>query len=159
MRRARPGWGRDGHLFFEDLDVGLCWDTDAHTVTEVELRAFASAYDPQSLHLDADRARQGPFGGLIASGFHTLALAWSLWVRLGIWGEQSHGGIGLDELRWWRPVRPGDTLRGRVGVIDRAAAARRGRGRVVLEHTVTNQRGETVLTFRTLCLVAARSDP
>jgi 3-hydroxybutyryl-CoA dehydratase len=72
-------------------------------------------------------------------------------------GEHTRGGIGLDEVRWTAPVRPGDTLRAEVEVIARSEAPRRGRGRVVFGFTVRNQRGETVLTFRALSLVASRA--
>lgn len=79
-----------------------------------------------------------------------------MWLRLSVFGESSRGGIGIDELRWTAPVRPGDTIRAEVEVVEKSAAPRRGRGRAVLAFTVRNQRGETVLTFRTLSLVASR---
>ncbi len=143
-------------LDFEDLEPGLRWTTPGRTLTEAEICGFAQAFDPQALHLDAEWAREGPFGGIIASGFHTVALAWALWIRTGAFGAGSAGGIGIDELRWTAPVRPGDTIRAEVEVAERSAAPRRGRGRVVLRFTVRNQRGEAVLTFRALSLVAAR---
>jgi len=146
-------------LYFEDLQVGLCWQTSGRTVSEAEILAFAAVYDPQPLHLDRPWAESGPFGGLIASGLHTLALAWSQWLLLGVLADSSRGGIGIDELRWTAPVRPGDTLRSHVEVVDRSTAPRKGRGRVVFQHTVRNDRDEVVLTFRTLALVAARPEP
>lgn len=143
-------------LYFEDLKIGQSWSTGGRTLTEAEITAFAQAYDPQALHLDTEWAREGPFGGLIASGFQTLNLAWALWVRVGVFAESSRGGIGIDTLRWTAPVRPGDTIRGAAVVRECSETPRRGRGRVVIEHTFRNQRGEMVLTFRTLSLVASR---
>ena len=140
------------------MEPGRRFATGGRTVPAAEISSFAQAYDPQALHLDAEWAAAGPFGGLIASGFQTLALVWALWVQTGAFGRSSAGGIGIDELRWTAPVRPGDTLSAEVEVLERGAP-RRGRGRVVLSFTARNQRGETVLTFRTLSLVAVRPDP
>ena len=101
-------------------------------------------------------ATNGPFQGIIASGFHTLVTVWALWMRTGVLGDASHGGIGIDALRWRRPVRSGDTLRARVEVLERLTRDGSARGRVVLGFSVRNQDGEEVLTFRALCLVARR---
>jgi acyl dehydratase len=101
-------------------------------------------------------ATEGPFQGIIASGFHTLDVVWALWLRTGALGDASQGGLGIDALRWLRPVRPGDTVRARVEVLERLTREGSGRGRVVLGFSVRNQEGEEVLTFRTLCLVARR---
>lgn len=119
--------------------------------------AFAARWDPQFLHLDPDAAQAGPFQGMIASGFHTLAAVWALWQAQDPFGAASGGGIGMDAVRWLRPVRPGDRLRAWVEVLERAARPGSRRGRVVLGFVARNQRGEDVLTFRTLCLVARRS--
>ena len=95
---------------------------------------------------------------MIASGFHTLAAVWALWIALDPFGHASGGGIGIDALRWVRPVRPGDRLWARVEVLERTLREHSRRGRIVLGFAVRNQRGEDVLTFRTLCLVARRPD-
>jgi acyl dehydratase len=148
------GVGVDG-MWFEDLEVGRRFTSGGRTLGEGELMSFALAYDPQYLHLDAERATAGAFGGLIASGFQTLALAWWLFIRTGLLEESSRGGIGLDEVRWTAPVRPGDTLRVETVVTERGEP-KRGRGRVVFAHTVRNQRDEVVLTYRSIGLVATR---
>lgn len=145
-------------MYFEDAAIGRRFRTPGRTVTEAEIVAFAGSYDAQSLHLDAEWAATGPFGGLIASGFHTLCLAWSLWLRTGALEGTSWGGIGMDEVRWTKPVRPGDTLTSEVEIVDRSVVPKRGRGRVVLQHTVRNQHGEVVLTFRALALIASRGE-
>ena len=145
-------------LHFEDFETGRRWHTGGRTVTEAEIVGFAAVHDAQRLHLDAAWAAQGPFRGLIASGFQTLALAWSLWLRTGALEDTGRGGIGIDELRWTAPLRPGDTISDLVEVVDRSSVAKRGRGRVVLAHTVSNQRGEVILTFHSICLVASAAE-
>ncbi len=144
-------------LYFEEFTPGRRWTTPGRTLHEAEIGGFAASYDAQDLHLDAMAAARGPFGGLIASGFHTLAVSWALWLRMGALEGSGRGGIGLDEVRWHLPVRPGDTLRAEVEVLERSLHPSRGRGRVVLGHTVRNHREETVLSYRSLGLVA--TDP
>jgi acyl dehydratase len=95
--------------FFEDYKVGSTYNCGSFTVTEAEIIAFASEYDPQAMHVDPDLAAKGPFGELIASGWHTIAKT----MRLMVDQFLPHNGLaapGIDELRWPRPVRPGDTL-------------------------------------------------
>ncbi len=142
-------------MWFEELRVGQRWESPGRTLTPGEVHDFAVRYDAQYLHIDAEAAAAGPFGGVIASGFHTLAVAWSLVLLTGAIGEGSRGGIGLDEVRWLLPVRPGDTLRVETEVRE-IGTPRAGRGRFVMAHTARNQRGEAVLSFRTLGLMATR---
>ncbi len=142
-------------MWFEELRVGQRWVSPGRTLTASEIHDFAIRYDAQYLHIDAEAAAAGPFGGIIASGFHTLAVAWALFLQTGAIAESSRGGIGLDEVRWLLPVQPGDTLRVETEIVE-VGAAKRGRGRFVMAHTARNQRGEAVLTYRTLGLLAAR---
>jgi acyl dehydratase len=142
-------------LWFEDFAVGQRWTSPGRTLNLGEIQDFALRFDAQYLHVDEPAATAGPFGGIIASGFHTLAVAWSLFLQTGVIGEASRGGIGMDEVRWLRPVRPGDTLRVETEVVE-LGQVKRGRGRVVMAHTARNQQGEAVLTYRTLGLIAAR---
>jgi acyl dehydratase len=96
--------------YFEDLSEGETVTAGSRTVTAEEIVAFAEQYDPQPFHLDEEAAAQSPFGGLVASGWHTAALTMRLLVD-GILSETaSQGALGVDELRWHRPVRPGDEL-------------------------------------------------
>jgi acyl dehydratase len=95
---------------FADLAVGQGFRSGAHTVTEAEIMEFARQFDPQPFHLDHAAAAAGPFGGLAASGWHTVALTMRLLVDGGLRLEGGIVGAGVDELRWLRPVRPGDTL-------------------------------------------------
>lgn len=142
-------------MWFEDFTPGRRWVSPGRTFNIGEIQDFALRYDGQYLHLDAEAAAAGPFGGLIASGFHTLAVVWSLFLQTGAIGEASRGGVGIDELRWLLPVRPGDTLRVETEVVE-LGTPKRGRGRIVLAHTARNQHGEPVLTCRTIGLVATR---
>ena len=142
-------------MWFEDCAVGQRWVSSGRTLGLGEIQDFAIRYDAQYLHVDEPAATAGPYGGIIASGFHTLAVAWSLYLQTGALGEGSQGGIGMDEVRWLLPVRPGDTLRVQTEIVE-VGTLRKGRGRVVFAHTARNQNGEAVLTYRTLGLVAAR---
>lgn len=98
-------------LYFEDLAVGQTFRTDKVTVEAGAIKAFAAEFDPQPFHLDEDAARESFFGGLVASGWHTAALTMRLFVE----GEFTIAGgligLGVEELRWPRPVHPGDVLR------------------------------------------------
>ena len=98
--------------FFEDVSVGDRAEHGSYEVTREELLGFARTYDPQWFHVDPERAEaESPYGGLIASGWHTAAMTMRLLVD-GVFADAaSIGAKGVDELRWWRPVRPGDTLR------------------------------------------------
>src|SRR5690242_1867064 len=102
----------DGRLYLDDFAVGQVFRAGGVTVTEDEIKAFAAKYDPQPFHLDEAAAKASIFRGLVASGWHTMALTMRLLVDGGA-GPIAGGiiGAGTDELRWPRPVRPGDRLR------------------------------------------------
>ena len=144
---------------FEEFHVGDVIETEGATVTDGQIMDFALRFDPQPFHLDQIAAAAGPFGGLIASGFHTLALSFRLVRDTGIVTGTSLGGSGMDELRWLRPVRPGDTLRVRVVVQETIRSRRGDRGTVRLAYTTLNQHGEAVMTATLNHIVAARSVP
>jgi acyl dehydratase len=99
-----------GTLRFADLAVGQTHRSGTHTVTEAEIIAFARDYDPQPFHLDHAAADAGPFAGLAASGWHTAAITMRLLVAGGLPLAGGIVGAAIDELRWLRPVRPGDVL-------------------------------------------------
>jgi len=114
---------------FEDYPPGLHAEYGPTTVTADEIVAFATAFDPQPMHVDAEWAAAGPFGGLIASGWHTTAIMMRLLVDHWLNGETSLSSPGVDELRWHRPVRPGDQLTARFTVLEaRPSASRPDRG-------------------------------
>lgn len=144
-------------LYFEDFTPHREFRTDGVTVTEAQILDFALAFDPQPFHLDVEAAKQTIFGGLIASGFHTLALTFRLFAQTRALAACSLGSPGADELRWLRPVRPGDTLRAIVRVVEqRPSASKADRGIVRLHWTTVNQAGEPVLTMTSMQLVRRR---
>jgi acyl dehydratase len=143
-------------LFFEDFTPGREFRTDGITITEAQILDF----DPQPFHLDVEAAKATPFGGLIASGFQTMALTFRLFAQTRALTACSLGSPGVDELRWLRPVRPGDTLRATVQVLEqRPSTSKPDRGLVRLHWTSLNQRGEPVLTMVSMQLVRRRPRP
>jgi acyl dehydratase len=134
--------------YFEDYVPGLSEDLGSFTMTESDIVAFAEKYDPQPFHVDAAAAKDGPFGGLIASGWHTSAMMMVQLVKHWISAESGLGAAGVDELRWPRPVRPGDTLHVRGTVLEaRRSASKPDRGIVKSRAEVTNQDGDVVLSM------------
>lgn len=147
---TRPMW-------FEDFLPGWKAETPAVTVTERDIADFAFRFDPQPLHLDAQGAAGGPFEGLIASGFHTLSLSFSLFFRLDLLGESNLGSPGMEEVRWLRPLRPGDTIHVGVEVTAvRASQSRTDRGVIWMRHDTFNQRGELILTVNCMHMLKRR---
>ncbi|MEY2632663.1 MAG: hypothetical protein RIR00_1317 [Pseudomonadota bacterium] len=143
--------------FLDDLQPGDRLRTGGVTLTEAEIIDFAWRYDPQSFHLDVGAAAESPYGGLIASGFQTLALCFRLFIQSGIFAEASLGSPGIDELRWLAPVRPGDTLHSEIEVLEvRPSASKPDRGIARLQYNAVNQRGETVLRFIVMHLLRRR---
>ncbi len=144
-------------LYFEDFTPGREFWTDGATITEAQILDFALAFDPQPFHMDVEAAKQSIFGGLIASGFHTMALTFRLFAQTRALAACSMGSPGADELRWLRPVRPGDTLRAVVRVVEqRPSTSKPDRGIVRLQWTTLNQAGEPVLTMTSMQLVRRR---
>ena len=136
-------------MFFEDFELGQQFETAARTVTEEEIIGFASEWDRQPFHLNVEAAEKSIYGGLIASGFHTLLITFDLIVSRAVWTDSSCGSPGMENVRWRRPVRPGDTLRVAFEVSDVKASTTRGdRGYVTWDHTTLNQKDEVVMTFR-----------
>jgi len=144
-------------LYLEDFTPGREFLTDGVTITEAQILDFALAFDPQPFHLDVEAAKQSIFGGLIASGFHTMALTFRLFAQTRALAASSLGSPGVDELRWLRPVRPGDTLRAVVRVAEqRPSTSKPDRGIVRLQWTTLNQAGESMLTMTSMQLVRRR---
>ncbi len=143
--------------FFEDYKVGATYVCGSFTLTEDEIIAFASQYDPQMMHTDRRLAASGPFGEVIASGWHTIARA----MRLLVDNFLPHDGLaapGIDELRWPRPVRPGDTLTLHATIEQaRRSRSKPDRGLVHTLLEVLNQRGEVVMSMKPMNLVRVRN--
>jgi acyl dehydratase len=110
---------------FADFHAGQLIEAGPYELTEAELLQFARAYDPQWFHTDAGRAADGPFGGLIASGWHTCGIAMRLVADAALAGSESFASPGLRYVKWPNPVRPGDSLRLRAEVVEVRRSARR----------------------------------
>lgn len=135
--------------YFEDYRVGETFEFGDYAITEEEIVEFATRYDPQPFHVDKQAAQRSIYGGLIASGWMTGAVMMRMLVDHLISPRSSMGSPGLDELRWLRPVRPGDRLRLRVTVLDsRRSQTKPDRGVVQFLQEAVNQDDETVMTVR-----------
>jgi acyl dehydratase len=132
---------------FEDFAAGQVYDLGSRTVTEAELVEFARQWDPQPFHVDPEAAKESVFGGLIASGWQTGAM----WMRMYVdtmLGSAARGSPGIEELRWLAPVRPGDTLTGRLTVLEATPSATKpDRGTIRIRGEMVNQDGVTVMAM------------
>jgi len=143
--------------YFEDYHVGMVSEFGEVVVTADEIVEFARRYDPQPMHIDPASAAQGPFGGLIASGWHTAALVMQLVVANYLSKVATLPSPGIDELRWVRPVRPGDRLRVRSTVTEaNRSRSKPDRGMVRSLVEVLNQNDEVVMSFRPMNLMRCR---
>ena len=135
-------------IWWEDFKVGDQAELGRHTFTEQEIVAFGRQFDPQPFHIDKVAAQSSFFGGLIASGWHTCAVGMRLMVEGTIGQAASLGSPGVENIRWLKPVRAGDTLTYRRRVLEsRASTTRKGVGLVKHRWEAQNQHGELVLTM------------
>lgn len=143
--------------YFDDFVVGETFVSKGVTITESQILDFAMLYDPQPFHIDLTAANEGPFGGLIASGFQTLALTFRMFYQERVFSECGMGSPGLDELRWLMPVRPGDTLHVEAEVLEtRASSSKPDRGVIRMAYKTINQNDETVMTFTAIQIMARK---
>jgi acyl dehydratase len=143
--------------FLDDFALGDKFTTAEAEVTEAMILAFARDYDPQPFHLDPVAAKESIYGGLIASGFQTLALGFRLVWDTGVLAGSSMGSPGFDELRWLKPVRAGDRLRVEAAVIGVAPSrSKPDRGIVRIAYRYLDQSGEPVLTCAMMHLLRRR---
>tara|TARA_B100000683_G_scaffold238374_1_gene244155 strand:+ start:149 stop:676 length:528 start_codon:yes stop_codon:yes gene_type:complete len=143
--------------FFEDYTAGETHEFGSYTMTETEIIAFARQWDPQSFHTDPEAAQGSNYGGLIASGWHTTCVMMRLLVENWISPRASMGSPGVDEIRWHRPVRPGDTLRVRITVERvRRSESKPDRGVVFQKNEVLNQADEVVMSSRGMGMYRCR---
>ncbi len=132
--------------FFEDFAAGEVALSAAYTVSREEILDFARKYDPQPFHTDEAAAAASMYGGLIASGWHTCAIAMKLICDLYITDSESMGSPGVDNVRWVKPVRPGDTLRLRWTVLEsKPSRSRPEMGAVQSKWEILNQQDEVVM--------------
>jgi acyl dehydratase len=144
--------------YLEDLHVGDHFNSGPYEVTEAGIINFAREFDPQPFHLDPERAQQTIFGGLVASGWHTAAITMRLLVTCGLNLAGGAVGLGADELRWPRPVRPGDVLRVELEILEvQPSRSKPDRGTVRLRYVTRNQKNEAVMTLVATALVPKRA--
>ncbi len=145
--------------WFEDYTPGAAYEFGGIEVTEAAIIDFARRFDPQPMHVDPEAAARGNFGGLIASGWHTAGIMMRLFVEHFLSHVASLASPGIDELRWTRPVRPGDRLHIRVTVLEATRSrSRPDRGMVRTLAEVLNQNGEVVMSLKPMNLLRCR-DP
>ena len=145
-------------LSFEDMEIGTTFEVGQHTFTRDEIVAFAEQFDPQPFHVDDAAAAASPFGTLIASGWHTCSVMMGLLVRNAFAGSTSMGSPGIDEIRWLKPVRVGDTIRMTNSILDkRVSSSKPDRGIVSTQWEGINQHGETVIIVRSKGLFGLRN--
>ena len=145
--------------WFEDYVVGATAEHGSIPVDEDELVDFGRRFDPQPIHVDRDAAAAGPYGGLIASGWHTCALMMRLFAQEYLSPVSSLGSPGVDELRWIRPVRPGDELSLRTTVEEaRLSRSKADRGLVRTRVELVNGGGDVVLRLLAMNLIRTRPD-
>jgi acyl dehydratase len=156
--RPTPAPGARPRLYWEDFPAGQIREFGSVTVRREDIVDFAGRFDPQAFHVDDVAARDTPFGGLIASGWHTCALAMRMMCDAYLLDAASLGSPGLDNLRWVAPVRPGDTLRMRLTVL--AARVMKSKPHVGLIEShweVFNQHDQLVLDMRGWGMFARRA--
>ncbi len=143
--------------YFEDYRPGFEGVYGPVAVTETEVLEFGRRFDPQDMHADPEKAAAGPFGGLIASGWHTSALLMRLYADHYLSKVASLASPGLDELRWYKPVRPGDELRIRVRILEASRSrSKPDRGMVRTQIEVLNQSGEVVMGLKAMNILRCR---
>ena len=134
--------------YFDDVVIGAPIESATYAVTEAEVIAFARQFDPQPFHVDPEAASHSLFGGLVASGWHTASMMMHLLVQSIFDGPGGRGSPGFDDLRWLKPVRPGDVIRARITYLDKTPSRSRpdiGSCRFRVE--VFNQRDEMVMSI------------
>ncbi len=142
--------------WFDDLKLGMRFTTEKMTVTKDDILRFAAEFDPQPFHLDDEAARHTMLGGLAASGWHTAAIAMRLAITAKPFGPHPLLGAGVDELRWMKPVRPGDTLHLEGEVVDLIPSKSKPQGIARVKWIAYNQHGEAVYTFNPIAIVPRR---
>src|ERR1700740_1010089 len=130
--------------------------SEAVTVSKEDIIRFAREYDPQPFHLDEEAAKKTVLKGLAASGWHTAAIAMRLPAECRPFGPHPLLGAGVDDLRWLKPVRPGDTLRLEGEVVELVPSKTKPQGIVRVKWTAFNQNGEAVYTFNPIAIVPRR---
>jgi acyl dehydratase len=144
--------------YFEDYVAGTTFEYGEISLSADEIIEFAKRFDPQPIHINPEAAARGPFAGLIASGWHTAGVMMRLLADHYISHVAGMASPGVDEIRWLKPVRPGDTLSIRVTVLEtKRSRSKPDRGTVLSLVEVMNQNREVVMTLKPLSIVRCRA--
>ena len=143
--------------YFEDVQVGDTMRFGRYEVTKEEIVEYARRFDPQPFHLDEEAARQSMFGGLIASGWHTGAMLMRMVADHMTPVHATTGAMGFDDLKWIRPVRPGDVLTVESEIKEKVEGRRPDRGMVKIESRIRTQTGDVVMSLVSLVIYLKRS--
>jgi acyl dehydratase len=142
--------------WFDDLKLGMRFKSGEATVSREDIVRFASEFDPQPFHLDEAAAKESVLKGLAASGWHTAAISMNLALQTRPFGPHPLFGLGVDDLRWMMPVRPGDVLHLEGEVVELTPSKTRPQGIAKIKWTAYNQNGEAVYTFTPIGIVPRR---
>src|SRR6059058_4206013 len=142
--------------WFDDLKLGMRFRSAEKRVTAEEIKRFAAEFDPQPYHLDEEAAKATPLQGLAASGWHTAAMAMRLMLEARPFGPHPLLGLGVDELRWLAPVRPGDVIHLEGELVELLPSRTKPQGIAKIKWTAFNQRGEPVYSVIPIAVVPRR---
>jgi acyl dehydratase len=144
-------------VFFDDLPLGKKFETGTRVLDRDDIVRFAREWDPQPFHLDDEAAKASPYGGIIASGFHTILVAFNLVLAASDWSQSSMGSPGMANIEWIKPVYVGDTIMVRSEVVSaRASRTKPDRGFVELQNDIYNQHGVLVARYRGMHMLRKR---
>ena len=145
--------------WFDELTLGMRFKSGEVTVSTKDIKRFAAEFDPQPFHLDEVAAEKTVFKGLAASGWHTAAISMRLCLEIRPFGDQPIIGLGVDDLRWMKPVRAGDVLHLEGEVVELIPSRTKPQGITKIKWTAYNQRDEAVYTFTPITTLARRPKP
>lgn len=136
-------------MYFEDLSIGQRFEFAKRSVSQAEIISFAKEFDPQSFHVDIEKAKHSPFGGVIASGWHTCAMMMRMLADAWILNSSCAGSPGIDQIKWAHPVRPNDVLEGFAEVQGlRPSKSKPDRGTAQVLLVLRNQQQQVVLEMQ-----------
>ena len=144
-------------MFFDDMPLGKRYTTGSKTLTAEAIIEFAKQWDNQPFHVDEEAAKKSVYGGLIASGFHTILTAFNLTLEASDWSESSMGSPGMSEVRWIKSVYAGDTLRVEAEVTaSKASKSKPDRGFVDVQYNILNQNDDLVSSYHSTHMLKRR---
>jgi acyl dehydratase len=143
--------------FFDDFKVGDSFTSKGGSLSEAEIMEFAGKYDPQPFHIDKAAAKRSIFGGLIASGFQTIGFSFRQIWDTGVFGDANLGGHGIDQVRWMKPVFPGETLTVTATIEALTPSkSKPDRGTAAVRYVTSNEKGEPVFSMLAMQILRRR---